>query len=73
MNKIIAELLGEGIIRFENALYRINDGYFIMVKDKLLLISAIFIDDYDRLFVCYNTLQSYPVNHIDDLTIIKLI
>lgn len=76
MNEIIEQLLVNGVIRNENALYHINDGYFLMVKDEyygdLFVMTAIFIDD-DRLFVCDNTSQTYPVNNIDDLTISKLI
>lgn len=76
MNKIIEELLGKGIIRFENGIYYINDGYFIMVKDEyygdLLLMSAIFMDG-DDVGVCNNMLHSYVVNNISDLTISKAI
>jgi hypothetical protein len=76
MNEIIEQLLVKGVIRFENDLYHINDGYYLIVNDEyygdLFVMSAIFLDD-DRLFVCDNTSQTYPINHIDDLTISKRI
>ena len=76
MNKIIEELLGKDIIRFENEIYYINDGYFIMIKDEyygdLLLMSAIYMDG-DEVGVCDNMSHSYVVNNISDLTISKAI
>lgn len=76
MNKIIEELLGKDIIRFENGIYYINDGYFIMVKDEyygdLLLMSAIYMDG-DEVGVCDNMSHSYVVYDISDLTISKAI